>query len=406
MAELRERAVDPLDGLEELHRPWIDGIRIRTRRRRDRRARARGRRLLARRGHRAVLDAGLAQRRSERRGLRDGAGEGLTRADLPDHAYWEKWFPADWVTEMREQIRLWFYSQLFMSVVLDGRAPYQPVLAYEKLNDETGRPMHKCWGNAIWFDDAVEKMGADVMRWLYAAPDAVAEHELRLRARERGQEAPADAVEQLQLLRRLRGDRGLPPDVRATSSRARRPPRRSIASWWPASTRRRRAAARRSTATGRRAYVATVEALVDDLSNWYIRGSRAALLAQRRRTPTRTPAFRTLWYALVQVARLIAPAMPFLADELWQNLVARHCADAPDSVHLAGFPERDERLHDAAALAAMRDAQAVIAPGPQGALGGQPSSCASRWPRPSSSPRNARARASIEQHSRGDRAPS
>ena len=57
---------------------------------------------------------------------------------------------------------------LFMSVVLDGRAPYRAVLAYEKLNDETGRPMHKSWGNAIWFDDAVEKMGADVMRWLYA----------------------------------------------------------------------------------------------------------------------------------------------------------------------------------------------------------------------------------------------
>ena len=61
-------------------------------------------------------------------GYATGAAKGLTRADLPDHAYWEKWFPADWVTEMREQIRLWFYSLLFMSVVLDGRAPFQKVL--------------------------------------------------------------------------------------------------------------------------------------------------------------------------------------------------------------------------------------------------------------------------------------
>ena len=50
-------------------------------------------------------------------GYATGAAKGLTRADLPDHAYWEEWFPADWVSEMREQIRLWFYSQLFMSVV-------------------------------------------------------------------------------------------------------------------------------------------------------------------------------------------------------------------------------------------------------------------------------------------------
>ena len=53
-------------------------------------------------------------------GYATGAAKGLTRADLPDHAYWEQWFPADWVSEMREQIRLWFYSQLFMSVALDG----------------------------------------------------------------------------------------------------------------------------------------------------------------------------------------------------------------------------------------------------------------------------------------------
>ena len=88
---------------------------------------------------------------------------GLTKADLPDHAYWEKWFPADWISEMREQIRLWFYSQLFMSVALSGSAPYRRVLGYEKLHDEHGRAMHKSWGNAIWFDDAIEKIGADVM---------------------------------------------------------------------------------------------------------------------------------------------------------------------------------------------------------------------------------------------------
>ena len=51
--------------------------------------------------------------------------KGLTTADLPDHGYWEQWFPADWISESREQIRLWFYSMSFMSVTLIGRSPYR-----------------------------------------------------------------------------------------------------------------------------------------------------------------------------------------------------------------------------------------------------------------------------------------
>ena len=102
-------------------------------------------------------------------GYATGAAKGLTTADLPDHAYWEEWFPADWVSEMREQIRLWFYSQLFMSVALTGRAPYRKVLGYEKMLDEQGREMHGSWGNMIDAPEAFARMGADVMRWQYCA---------------------------------------------------------------------------------------------------------------------------------------------------------------------------------------------------------------------------------------------
>ena len=83
-------------------------------------------------------------------GYATGASAGLSGADLPDHAYWEKWFPADWVSEMREQIRLWFYSQLLHGGRRSTAAqPYRRVLGYEKMLDETGREMHKSWGNAI-----------------------------------------------------------------------------------------------------------------------------------------------------------------------------------------------------------------------------------------------------------------
>src|SRR3954447_13118522 len=168
-AELGERAVRGTEGLDELHRPWIDDVVIRCG------ECAGDARRVADVGD-AWLDAGIVpfstlgwhNETSVEAGYAEGAGVGVTVADLPDHAHWEKWYPADWVSEMREQIRLWFYSMLFMGVTLDGRSPYRRVLTYEKVNDETGRPMHKSWGNAIWFEDAIEEMCADVMRWLYA----------------------------------------------------------------------------------------------------------------------------------------------------------------------------------------------------------------------------------------------
>ena len=120
-AELEELATGGLDGLQELHRPWIDDVTIRCASC-DREAVRR----VVEVGD-AWLDAGIVHFSTlgwknetwVEHGNGNGAAAGLTGADLPDHAYWEKWFPADWVTEMREQIRLWFYSQCFMAVTLD-----------------------------------------------------------------------------------------------------------------------------------------------------------------------------------------------------------------------------------------------------------------------------------------------
>ena len=118
-SELEERALSGLGQLQELHRPWIDevviacsgcGNRCTAFRKSATRGSTRGSSRSRRSAGRArVPPAGLCDRR---RG-------GLDDSDLPDHAYWEQWFPANWVSEMREQIRLWFYSQCFMSVTLD-----------------------------------------------------------------------------------------------------------------------------------------------------------------------------------------------------------------------------------------------------------------------------------------------
>ncbi len=84
---------------------------------------------------------------------------------------WDTWFPADFVVEMREQIRLWFYSMLFMSVTLTGKAPYTTVMAYEKVLDEHGEAMHRSKGNAIWWSETASKVGADANRLFYTSWD-------------------------------------------------------------------------------------------------------------------------------------------------------------------------------------------------------------------------------------------
>jgi isoleucyl-tRNA synthetase len=150
LKELKEKSIDPklVDNLPELHRPWIDEIKIKCPECNEEVTREKD-------VGDCWLDAGIVPF--------------STLNYLEDKKHWKEWFPAEVVTEMREQIRLWFYSMLFMSVTLENTSPYKKVLAYEKVHDEKGNPMHKSTGNTVWFDDAVEKIGADVMRYLYSS---------------------------------------------------------------------------------------------------------------------------------------------------------------------------------------------------------------------------------------------
>ncbi len=331
-AELEERAVRGLDQLQELHRPWIDEVPIHCEDC-DREVER-----IPEVGD-AWLDAGIVHFSTlgwqnpewVPEGNATGSARGLTHADLPDHAYWEQWFPADWVSEMREQIRLWFYSQCFMAITLDGRQPYRRVLTYEKVSDEHGREMHKSWGNAIEVTEALERMGADVMRWLYC--DQTPSQPLRFGygmaeevkkelltfwnsvsffityaniagwkpGSECGEEKPLDrwlAARTAQLVRDATGayERYWTPDVTAAFA-----------------------------------------AFSDDLSNWYIRRSR------RRFWEDDPAALAALWNALTTALQVIAPVMPFLAEHLWRDLVSKD-----ESVFLAGWPEARRRGRGAA----------------------------------------------------------
>jgi isoleucyl-tRNA synthetase len=346
-AELDARAVSGLDQLQELHRPWIDEVLIRCE------ACDEEVRRIPEVGD-AWLDAGivplstLGWQSSEYvpRGNGNGAAEGLTNADLPDHAYWERWFPADWISEMREQIRLWFYSISFMSVTLIGRSPYGRVLTYEKLLDETGREMHRSWGNAIEVNDALERMGADVMRWLYCSQQPSQNllfgygpaHEIQ-----RELLTLWNSCKFLVDYANIEGWKPVWSDLADGPGGELQP----LDHWLVART----SALVEDATTAYENWltvdvVRAFEDFVEDVSNWYIRRSRRRFYGRAGGWEGDETAFRVLWYALVQGLRVVAPLMPFLTEHLWRELTAP-CDEAPESVHLAGWPEvaaRDGRL--------------------------------------------------------------
>ncbi len=144
--ELEEKAIKGIEQLNDLHRPNIDKVVIK------------------------CEECGADAKRVEEVAdawLDSGVVPYSTLHYLKDKNYWEEWFPSEFISEMREQIRLWFYSMLFISTVMEEKTPFEKALIFEKVYDEKGREMHKSGKNVIWFDEGIEKIGADVMRWMY-----------------------------------------------------------------------------------------------------------------------------------------------------------------------------------------------------------------------------------------------
>ena len=147
--ELKTRAVEGWERFEghTPHRPWVDEVRI------------------------ACSGCGAPVER-----IKDVGNPWLDAGIVPfstlhyreDPEYWAQWFPADFITEsFPGQFRNWFYSMLAMSTVLRREEPFKTIFGYALVFGEDGRPMHKSWGNAIDFDEAAERMGVDVMRWMF-----------------------------------------------------------------------------------------------------------------------------------------------------------------------------------------------------------------------------------------------
>jgi len=264
---------------------------------------------------------------------------------LTNHAYWQEWFPFEFICEsFPGQFRNWFYAILTMSTVLEKRSPFRTILGYALMKGEDGREMHKSWGNAVDTDEAFDKLGADVMRWVfcrhnpvqnlnfgYALGDEVRRKFLTLwnvysffvtYANIDGV-SPASLAAKPEDLSHL--DRWILSRLNSLVKLA----RERLDDYDPSSPPR------------------AVEEFIDDLSVWYVRRSRRRFWKSASDSDKQA-GYRTLYDCLVTLAKLIAPFMPFVAEELYQNLVQPAETGAPESVHLTAYPEPDASLIDLA----------------------------------------------------------
>ena len=379
LAELKERAVEGWDGFDghTPHKPWIDGVKIRSEQTGN---------LMTR-----VPDVGNPW-------LDAGITPFSTTGYNVDRGEWEKIYPVDLVSEcFPGQFRNWFYSMLALATMMrhgetddpQRKRPFKTLFGYRLVLNEEGRPMHKSDGTAIWFEEAAEQLGVDTMRWMYLAQNPA--QDLRFGTRHADDrvtlhtpDGPIDATPE-----------GF-PTCRVTSGPADDTRRRVLIPLWncytffteyaradgfdpaadpvpvadrPEIDRWLLARLQDLTAATERGYAdydlagmcAATEAFLDDLSNWYIRRNRRRFWrGASEGDADKLSAYQTLHHTLVESCKLLAPAMPFLSERMYQNLVRSWDEDAPESVHLCRFPEVDETLQDADLAIRTAAAQTVV----------------------------------------------
>ena len=343
--ELQERAIEGWETFEghSPHRPYIDAVKISC-------PECGGRSSRISDVGNPWLDAGIVAY--------------STLRYREDPQYWEKWFPADWISEsFPGQFRNWFYSLLAQSTVLTDRAPFLNLFGYALLLGEDGREMHKSWGNAIEFNEAADKMGADTMRWLFVTHKP--EQNL-LFGYKLGNETRRHFIIPLWnvysfLVTYAKLDNWLPDgDLYFEDGQL----KHSLVSPVSANAQLDRwilarleettlEVTRRLEAFRAERAAAELEALLDDLSNWYVRRSRRRFWKSEA-DEDKAAAYATLYIMVVQMAKLLAPFIPFTAEVMYQNLVRGVDADAPLSVHHNDWPTADAASLDKALLDRMR----------------------------------------------------
>jgi isoleucyl-tRNA synthetase len=348
--ELKERAVEGWETFEghTPHRPYVDAVKI------------------------ACPACGAKTSRISDVGnpwLDAGIVAFSTLHYRTDRAFWEKWYPADWISEsFPGQFRNWFYSLLAQSTVLATEPPFRNLFGYATLYAEDGREMHKSWGNSIEFNEAAERMGADTMRWLYAG--CKPEQNL-LFGYTRGDETRRRFLIPLWnvysfLVTYANADGWTPKEGRGAGEQGSGGGASTPGTWnlEPGTSQLDRWIVARLDETtldvraaldawdAERA-VADLELLLDDLSNWYVRRSRRRFWKSET-DADKAAAYATLYHVLVEFIKLLAPFLPFTTEAMYQNLVRSVDDGAPLSVHHHFYPQADAAALDHRLLDKMR----------------------------------------------------
>ena len=320
--ELNERAVEGWEKLDghSPHRPWIDYVKIQCEKCGAKVSRIKD-------VGNPWLDAGIVPY--------------STMGYLEDRPYWEKWFPADFITEcFPGQFRNWFYAILAMSTVMENREPFKTVLGHALVKDEKGDEMHKSIGNAIWFDDAAEKMGVDTMRWMFAEHNPFTNLNFGY--------GPAKEIRKHLLTLwntyAFWTNYAILDEINPATLKAEPDEFTEIDCWVLAKLQELIKDAHESYEDFNvQMFMKKVEEFIDDLSNWYVRRNRRRFWKSEQDRDKKV-AYFTLHNVLVTLVKLLAPVIPFLTEEMYQNLVVAKDSSAPESVHHCDFPTVDESL--------------------------------------------------------------
>ncbi len=334
--ELKKLAVDPkkVDELPDLHRPWIDDIEI------------------------VCPHCGKHVKRITEVGdcwLDAGIVAFSTLKYFTDKEYWKQYFPAEWVTEMKEQIRLWFYSLLFMSVVLEERAPYESVLTYNAVIKEDGSKFSKS-GYMIKFDEAAEKIGADPIRYLYAS--AQLNNDVRF-GFNLGDESRRKLLNfwNIYVFFNTYAILDMPnlKDYKLNMSKLEKSDK-----WLLARVNKFLATAKTLMDNYQAPdLVKEFEVLVDDISNFYVRVNRKRFW-KIGEDEDKLQVYYLLYTAIKKMTQVIAPIIPFMTEEIWQNMVRSFEPDEAKSVHLSDYPTPVAEYEDKEILKEVEEMRKVI----------------------------------------------
>lgn len=270
----------------------------------------------------------------------------------------EENFPADFISEAVDQTRGWFYSLLAESTLIFNKAPYKNVIVLGHVQDENGQKMSKSKGNAVDPFDALQQHGADAIRWYFYSNSAPwLPNRFHDGAVSEGQRKFMGTLWNTYAFFVLYANID---NFDATQYKLEYD-KLSVMDKWVLSklntlvkTVDENLANYKITETAR-----ALDDFVDELSNWYVRRSRTRFWVKDM-PQDKINAYMTLYTALVTLCKAAAPMIPFMTEDIYQNLVRSIDKDAPESIHLCDFPAYDEKLIDSQLEKDMEEVLSIV----------------------------------------------